>query len=1011
MTMSHERKNPFVGARSYEENDKDSFYGRSMESKDLLQLIKINSFTLLYGRSGLGKSSVIKAGLFPLLRENGYLPIYLKPNYNNPETNLIKEIEKKITEFIANENIEVREIKPKETLWEYFHEVKFKYKQNDSECIPVLIFDQFEEIFTLGTENKSIQFRENTRLLIGFISDIIENIPPDSLDEETRTNLKYNFTSKENPVKVLFSFREEYLSDFYSLSKLIPSIAYSNLQYRLNPLSYNTAFEIVSKASKGLFNNKAIHKILRLVCETENEELAKTKDIDSFILSIICENQFNKNEKKDEITEGDISDTEVQSLINDLYESAVSDLELNEEEKKLLEDKLLNNDGNRLSLKLKNIYRNSNIRKEKIDKLIERKIIRNYKIEGEPNIEIIHDKFADVIKVKRDLRLQNEERERKLNEIIEENKRLEEVALLQEQIKQNELEQIKVEAEKEKANRKRKQTYYCLLLVIFIALGVSGALYLKNKNEGKLKVALRKADSLSLIDKKQKEELQLKSDDLGILTNDLRNKIDSLKIKENVILELLDSAKKKNIKLTNANKTIDSLRQLEKEHILNKSKEKEIKLIRESIIDKLANNAQRNISSPFGKNLLALAYAYNNILADSNNINKTILETIYKSNDFNKSSYSSSKITSLYSTKENLFSSTFNSKGEIKLNKIINDNTINIYTGNFLNKIHIKTLWIDEKNVVLVFKDTISNKFNNFLLNTESKISNKIDISGAINQILFSKAINKTFVIIKNNQTYEVKIWQGIFENKITPTIYAGKNKPIKIIQPQRDNLYLIFQSGQILNYKVSNQNKNKGLNESISSNYILSNDSNYIDLKVDILDAQLSSNNNIIYLVHPSKLSYFDLSKNKIVYERMMNFGVSFFKTINFEDFLLLYGEKNEIRNNKNYEDFKNATIKILTDKSNTLLDIWQYSKNEYGSLSKDKIAGFNGFIYYTNDNSNYIKTKLYDYKKGIRIIASSISKKFDFHNIDFLSDEEKKILRDDINQLINHEFYNILF
>ena len=34
--------------------------------------------TVLYGRSGLGKTSLLRAGLFPLLRERHFLPVYVR---------------------------------------------------------------------------------------------------------------------------------------------------------------------------------------------------------------------------------------------------------------------------------------------------------------------------------------------------------------------------------------------------------------------------------------------------------------------------------------------------------------------------------------------------------------------------------------------------------------------------------------------------------------------------------------------------------------------------------------------------------------------------------------------------------------------------------------------------------------------------------------------------------------------------------------------------------------------
>lgn len=290
--MSVVTQNRFIGARSYEEIDKDIFFGRETEADELYQLVNINTFTLLYGKSGLGKTSVLQAGLFPKLRLNNYLPIYVRPNYRNKNNDFVKDVEKIVEESFDKNRINREAIRSKQSLWEYFHETSFK-NNDKNKVTPVLVFDQFEEIFTLGTEDKSSELRKNTEKLVEFLSDFIENSPPVILNEDKRLELQYKYASTAYPIKIIFSFREEYLGDFYDLSKYIPSIAYSNLQYKLTPLSFDKAYTVVNKASLGLFESEAIVETLIIISESKNEEEAKKRDIDSFLLSIFCENQID----------------------------------------------------------------------------------------------------------------------------------------------------------------------------------------------------------------------------------------------------------------------------------------------------------------------------------------------------------------------------------------------------------------------------------------------------------------------------------------------------------------------------------------------------------------------------------------------------------------------------------------------------------------------------------------------------------------------------------------------
>ena len=77
-TSKLDRENPWPGLESYEESANDYFCGREHEAERLLDKVLDAPVTVLYGRSGLGKTSLLRAGLFPLLRERDFLPIYVR---------------------------------------------------------------------------------------------------------------------------------------------------------------------------------------------------------------------------------------------------------------------------------------------------------------------------------------------------------------------------------------------------------------------------------------------------------------------------------------------------------------------------------------------------------------------------------------------------------------------------------------------------------------------------------------------------------------------------------------------------------------------------------------------------------------------------------------------------------------------------------------------------------------------------------------------------------------------
>jgi hypothetical protein len=62
-----ERANPYVGLRPFFFEDSLYFFGRDRQTNDLLTLLRHNRFLGVVGSSGSGKSSLVRAGLLPML--------------------------------------------------------------------------------------------------------------------------------------------------------------------------------------------------------------------------------------------------------------------------------------------------------------------------------------------------------------------------------------------------------------------------------------------------------------------------------------------------------------------------------------------------------------------------------------------------------------------------------------------------------------------------------------------------------------------------------------------------------------------------------------------------------------------------------------------------------------------------------------------------------------------------------------------------------------------------------
>ena len=72
---------PWPGLRAFSESDSEFFFGRERETVDLLRLVQRASVVVLYGQSGLGKTSLLQAGLFPRLKALDFLPLRLRRHW------------------------------------------------------------------------------------------------------------------------------------------------------------------------------------------------------------------------------------------------------------------------------------------------------------------------------------------------------------------------------------------------------------------------------------------------------------------------------------------------------------------------------------------------------------------------------------------------------------------------------------------------------------------------------------------------------------------------------------------------------------------------------------------------------------------------------------------------------------------------------------------------------------------------------------------------------------------
>src|SRR6185503_14713494 len=138
-----DRDNPWPGLESFEENARDYFHGREAEAEDLLRRVIDAPLTVLFGKSGLGKTSLLKAGLFPRLREKHFLPVHVRLDVRPGAPPLIEQLRHDLRAEIERERVDAPSFVERETLWEYLHRADLElWSQQNYPLTPVLVLDQ-----------------------------------------------------------------------------------------------------------------------------------------------------------------------------------------------------------------------------------------------------------------------------------------------------------------------------------------------------------------------------------------------------------------------------------------------------------------------------------------------------------------------------------------------------------------------------------------------------------------------------------------------------------------------------------------------------------------------------------------------------------------------------------------------------------------------------------------------------------------------------------------------------
>lgn len=393
-------QNPWPGLFWYTEEQAHLFFGREAETQELLRLIQRETLTVLFGRSGLGKTSLLRAGVFPRLRQEGFFPVVLRLDYSPQAASPVQQV-KALTEAAARESgIDIdseQESSQTETLWEYFHRVHFWGPRNDR-LAPVLVFDQFEEIFTMGNRR-----REDSEIFEQ-LADLAENRIPAVVRQRAEASGERQSVEAGTPnYKIVVSLREDFVWKLDSLRPILPAILRN--RFALGPLDAERGLEIIRNAGKQWVTDEVARDIIDAVISSRRGEGVSTaEEIEPAYLNVMCNELFERMVAtgQTQITR-ELVAAEKGGILESLYERSLSGLD--DSVREFVEEHLVTPAGFRATMPVEEARR-EHITDADLKKLVDRRLLRFEDRLGTQHVELAHDLLTGLVEQSRKRREQ-----------------------------------------------------------------------------------------------------------------------------------------------------------------------------------------------------------------------------------------------------------------------------------------------------------------------------------------------------------------------------------------------------------------------------------------------------------------------------------------------------------------------------------------------------------------------------------------------------------------------------
>lgn len=294
----------YPGLKPFERSQSAVFHGRQDDIQRLSNLILRERLVVLFAKSGIGKTSLLQAGVAPEIERQDYTPVFLRADKTGES--LVDSMSALLSNHVQVGGRDTTGERPgeKQTLWEQMKRLEFDL--NGLPATPVLVFDQFEEIFTLA------HGEESRNRFLAELADLANETMPEAL----RASLLGQFQAgkidvntmqwweKQPELRVVLSIRSDFLHLIDGLSARIPGILRN--RYQLQPLDRDKARTAIVQPAQAegsylsppfSYNEAALEGMIDFLAghtATENDAgnvqaIQRKDEIEAVNLQIVCQ--------------------------------------------------------------------------------------------------------------------------------------------------------------------------------------------------------------------------------------------------------------------------------------------------------------------------------------------------------------------------------------------------------------------------------------------------------------------------------------------------------------------------------------------------------------------------------------------------------------------------------------------------------------------------------------------------------------------------------------------------